>query len=160
MRRPISLSVATWLPPSACVSKPTISTSRSSGRSWQKAVSSLKSSAWARARAAGDEGDAHGEVLGHDGVGAAKALLQHVTVELLEGKVHAPLVGRELIAGDANVEVVEHHAGEDVRGRVVAHQQVSAGPFQLALHGIVHGESGALEPVEHAALVLHGLDDT
>jgi hypothetical protein len=88
-----------------------------------------------------------------------KPLLQHLAIERLEGEVDARLVGRELVAGDAHVEVVEHHSAEDVRGGMIAHEQVPARPVHAALHRVALREAAVREAVHDARLLVDGLHD-
>ena len=107
----------------------------------------------------GHEGHPNGQVPRHERVRPPEALLQHRAVELLEREVHARLVGRELVPGHAHVVVVEHHAGEHVRGGVVAHQEVAARPVERAVHRGARAEPGPVDPVQDAVRGVHRLHD-
>ena len=132
---PTSRVLATWVPPSACVSRPCISTIRiRRTRSGTRLTWVRMRSGFASAFLALQLVDPYRTFFGESLVRQAFDLTDDVSGPLAgEREVHPGAVRAHLTARDLGVEVAPDHTREDVQRRVVPHVGEPPSPVQRAL---------------------------
>ena len=160
---------ATWVPPSACTSRPTMSTTLISGMSSGGRASWVRTrSGMARASLAGQDPCDDLAVGGDLRVHRVLQRLLEAGRHLRQVEVHPRLAGLHVAAGHQRAEVAEHRPAEDVQAGMGAHQAGAAFVVDRAAHagaGRRDRVAGRGDQVEVVALAgvhdpgLHALPD-
>ena len=144
----------TWVPPSACLSSPTMSTTRISvtDSGMRFTFVRIRSSS-ATASSAGRNDDLDRPVGRQLGVHELLDPWRRSPGQRVELEVHPGRQRLHVPAGDRRAPLVPDHAAQHVQGGVGAHQRVAAVPVDLAVDGRPRG-GGSPSSVCHTPVTL------
>ena len=155
---PTSEVLATWVPPSACLSMvPIVITRIGSTNSGIRFTLVRIRSGSARAADRGRNSHGHGVVLGKRLVEATLHLAPELHGDPVEFEVHPGDPRFHVAAGHLGAEVAPDHRRQHVQGGVGAHQQVATVPVDGRRHLGPGRRRRTVEDVDHRSVALDGV---